>query len=59
MARFVDRALAALVEAGSRLCYTHQNIAEFWNVATRPIERNGFVLPTDLGNQEVRTIDRE
>jgi predicted nucleic acid-binding protein len=54
----VDRALAALVEAGSRLYDTHQNIAEFWNVATRPIERNGFGLPADLVNDEVRTFER-
>ena len=32
----VDTALARLAEAGAVLYYTHQNIAEFWNVATRP-----------------------
>ena len=26
------------------LYYTHQNIAEFWNVVTRPVARNGFGL---------------
>ena len=32
----VDTALARLAEAGAALYYTHQNIAEFWNVATGP-----------------------
>jgi hypothetical protein len=27
---------------GSELFYTFQNLAEFWNVCTRPAERNGF-----------------
>jgi predicted nucleic acid-binding protein len=27
---------------GAELFYTSQNLAEFWNVCTRPAERNGF-----------------
>ena len=42
----VDAALARLVGDEAVLYYTHQNIAEFWNVATRPVERNGFGLTT-------------
>jgi predicted nucleic acid-binding protein len=38
----VDTALARLARDGATLYYTHQNVAEFWNVATRPVERNGF-----------------
>ena len=53
-----DRALARLANAGSVFCYTHQNIAEFWNVATRPADRNGFGLtPADV-DQEVRVIEQ-
>ena len=40
----VDAALATLTEAGAVLYYTHQNMAEFWNVATRPVNQNGFGL---------------
>src|SRR6266853_2027149 len=30
------------------LCYTSQNVAEFWNACTRPVDRNGYGLsPTD------------
>src|SRR5579884_2244176 len=27
---------------GAKLFYTSQNLAEFWNVCTRPADRNGF-----------------
>ncbi len=26
------------------LCYTSQNVAEFWNACTRPVDRNGYGL---------------
>ena len=38
----VDAALGRLAGDGAVLHYTLQNIAEFWNVATRPADRNGF-----------------
>ena len=41
---FVFRAVAALRRSGAGLYFTHQNIAEFWNVATRPVASNGFGL---------------
>ena len=31
-----------LWERGADLYYTSQNLAEFWNVCTRPADRNGF-----------------
>jgi predicted nucleic acid-binding protein len=31
-----------LWQRGAELHYTSQNLAEFWNVCTRPIDRNGF-----------------
>ena len=31
-----------LWERGADLFYTSQNVAEFWNVCTRPPDRNGF-----------------
>jgi predicted nucleic acid-binding protein len=40
----VDSAIQLLETAGSDLYFCLQNIAEFWNVCTRPIERNGFGL---------------
>ena len=31
-----------LLNDNTRVCLTPQNLIEFWNVATRPIENNGF-----------------
>jgi predicted nucleic acid-binding protein len=35
-------ALRSLVQNGEELCVTWQNIAEFWNVCTRPADVNGL-----------------
>lgn len=40
----VASALEALVREGAILCYTSQNLAEFWNACTRPADRNGYGL---------------
>jgi|SRR5690242_4146689 predicted nucleic acid-binding protein len=41
----VDTALARLAEQGTILHYTFQNIAELWNVMTRPVTNNGRAYP--------------
>ncbi len=40
----VQAAFELLVRDGTILCYTSQNLAEFWNACTRPTERNGYGL---------------
>ncbi len=40
----IDTALLRLALEGTSFHYTHQNIAELWNVMTRPPEHNGFGL---------------
>jgi hypothetical protein len=30
---------------GDRVCLIPQNLIEFWNVATRPLDKNGFWTP--------------
>ena len=54
----VDAALAKLAGAGAVLHYTPQNIAEFWNVATRPANRNGFGLAVADVERETRLIEQ-
>jgi predicted nucleic acid-binding protein len=54
----VNAALTRLAEGGAVLYYTHQNIAEFWNVATRPVDRNGFGLTVADVEQETRVIEK-
>jgi len=40
--RTARQALRSLVQDGEELCVTYQNIAEFWNVCTRPADANGL-----------------
>lgn len=40
----VVSAIDAILQTGAMLCYTSQNVAEFWNTCTRPRERNGYGL---------------
>jgi predicted nucleic acid-binding protein len=55
--QLVDMALAQLVGQGTTLHYTHQNIAEVWNVMTRSVARNGFGLTVAEAEHEVRAIE--
>jgi predicted nucleic acid-binding protein len=55
--KLIDAALAKLASEDTTLHYTHQNIAELWNVMTRPITRNGFGLTAAEAGHEVRVID--
>lgn len=55
--KLVDTALAHLAGQGTTLHYTHQNIAEFWNAMTRPVERNGLGLSVGETEREVRAIE--
>jgi predicted nucleic acid-binding protein len=53
----IEKALTRLIHDGTILHYTHQNIAELWNVMTRPIVRNGVGLTIDEAEIEVRAIE--
>ncbi len=54
----VRSALEALWSHGEEICYTPQNLAEFWNVCTRPAEKNGFSLTTEEADQRAQIIER-
>ncbi|HAZ44858.1 MAG TPA: PIN domain nuclease [Cyanobacteria bacterium UBA11369] len=66
--RFVDRshplhspirvAIRKLRRDGHQLQVTSQNCVEFWNVFTRPIERNGFGLTPANADRLLRLIER-
>jgi len=55
--KIVDAALARLAGQGTRLHYTHQNIAQLWNAMTRPIDRNGLGLSIGEAQREVQAIE--
>lgn len=66
--RFADRAhplhttiraaVRKLRASGHRLRATPQNFVEFWNVATRPTERNGFGLVSAKADRLLRFVER-
>lgn len=55
--KMVDHALGRLAGQNVTLYYTHQNIAELWNVMTRPVERNGLGLSVAEAEHEVQAIE--
>jgi predicted nucleic acid-binding protein len=53
----VRGAISRLATQGANLYFTHQNIAELWNVMTRPVARNGFGLTISEAENEVLAIE--
>lgn len=53
----VESALAWLVRSGAILCYASQNLGEFWNASTRPLERNGFGLSPAETDRRARQFE--
>lgn len=55
----VRRVMYSLLKRGEQVCYTSQNIAEFWNVCTRPTTaRNGFGLSIEETDRRAQVIER-
>ena len=54
----VVSAVDRLVAEGAPLFYTLQNAAEFWNVCTRPRERNGLGLSTRETDRRLQLIEQ-
>jgi predicted nucleic acid-binding protein len=46
-------AVAVLLSRGDRVYITAQNLIEFWAVATRPVDANGFGWDARQAEQEV------
>ena len=42
---------------GAVIMFTSQNLAEFWNVCTRPSNQNGFGLPINEANRRAQVIE--
>lgn len=55
MVEAVEKLIAEITE----LFYTPQNAAEFWNVCTRPVERNGISLDIAEADRRLRLIDQQ
>jgi predicted nucleic acid-binding protein len=53
----IEASIARLAESGAILCYTSQNLGEFWNVLTRPAVRNGYGLTPDQADRQARQVE--
>lgn len=54
----VRNALRWLSQKDAPLCYTSQNLIEFWNVATRPVDRNGYGLSTVEADEAAHRVEK-
>lgn len=52
-----DAALDRLMLSDADLFYTSQNLGEFWNVLTRPVNRNGYGLSPVEANRCAISIE--
>ncbi len=52
------RAVSKLIRQNASVFFCPQTIAEFWNVATRPANRNGLGLSPEEVLQEVSNIEK-
>ena len=47
----------AILRRDGVLCYTSQNVAEFWNACTRPVDRNGYGLSPPETDRRARFFE--
>jgi predicted nucleic acid-binding protein len=53
----VVSAIDAVLQQGAVLCYTSQNVAEFWNTCTRPLNRNGYGLSPHEADRRAKLFE--
>jgi hypothetical protein len=53
----VNKVIDKLLIQGPTLCYTAQNLAEFWNTCTRPMDRKGYGLSIKETDSRARVIE--
>ena len=54
----IATAMRRLVVRDTEFCFAPQNLGEFWNASTRPLERNGFGLTIQETDAHVQSIER-
>jgi predicted nucleic acid-binding protein len=52
-------AIDAILRREGVLCYTSQNLAEFWNACTRPADRNGYGLSPQETDRRARLFEEK
>jgi predicted nucleic acid-binding protein len=51
-------AIDAILRKDGVLCYASQNVAEFWNACTRPVDRNGYGLSPMETDRRARLFEK-
>jgi len=49
----------AILQHDGVLCYTSQNVGEFWNACTRPVDRNGYGLSPQETDRLAKTFEEK
>jgi predicted nucleic acid-binding protein len=52
-------AIESILRRGGVLCYTSQNLGEFWNTCTRPLERNGYALSSQETDRRAKFFEEK
>jgi predicted nucleic acid-binding protein len=55
----VVSAIDATLQRGAVFCDTSQNLAEFWNTCTRPLDRNGYGLSPQGADRRARFFENK
>ena len=53
----VQTSIRKIGQSGDAPCYTSQNLGEFWNVLTRPVNRNGYGLSPHEADVHAITLE--
>jgi predicted nucleic acid-binding protein len=54
----VASAIDAILRRGDLLCYTSQNVGEFWNACTRPVDRSGYGLSPQEADRRAKLFEQ-
>src|SRR6516225_5373919 len=57
--RLIVSATDAILRHDGVLCYTSQNVGEFWNACTRPVDRNGYGLSPQETDRLAKTFEEK
>lgn len=57
MCSIAVRATERLFEREEQLCIAIQNVAEFWNAATRPVVNNGLGFSIEKAREEIFRLE--
>src|SRR5207245_9585559 len=55
----VVSAIDAILRGNDVLCYTSQNVGEFWNTCTRPLDRNGYALSPQETDRRAKHLEEK